>query len=487
MGRNWESPGWLSVGIFALIVAFYFGLVPLGQWQADEFDYFGRLRQAGVPAFITRMSWSPRPVAEPLYIIYGLLANSFHRPLAGVFLGLLWIGFLFCACFSAWTGGDKDRRLPALLTGLALAAAFLTSGPLFQVFYWPAGAVAYLPTLAATLLVFLQILDGRLSSSRGRTLCCFALLVAALSSEMGAMFAASFAIFEAITSLRRTGEHEGRIAWWLLPGVAGAGVLLWLATHRLPAAEAAFTVTSAALHSPLQSALAAAGRLALEVVGWSSGTKHASSVLLSLMSRLALAAGVALLWPKPQGPSQSERSSASRQIPIIGAALLAACFASLFASYLHFGAAGGERYETLRRCWIVLAYATLGAAFLAARFQKWRVRGNTVATLLLLAGVLLPWHVSPLAREYAAYGRVRDAVEQTFQSGYQPGSEMFYAVPPSGGVITPAVLGPGTYTATSQATEFNYAGYILTYFSKQTLVVSPLPPQADLPTAPPAP
>jgi hypothetical protein len=486
-----RPPGWLqrfATGLFAAVLAIYFGLVRLGQWQADEYDYFSRLREGAGQAFATRIRWSPRPLGELLYLVYGLVANRLRQPLTGWFLGLLWIGFLICACATAWGTGKSERRLSALLAGLALAAAFLTSGPLFQVFYWPAGAVAYLTTLAATLLLSLQIFYGRLSSSRGRWICGGCLLVAALSSEIGAILAVCFAGLQAAGLLFWRERRERAVTWWLLPGAAAVGVLLWAATHRLPVSESAFITTTTALHNPLQSAAVAGGQLVLEILGWSSGAKRASSAIVSLIARLALAAGVALLWPRPDHQSQSEPASHRHRLLMLGTAFLVACFASLFASYLHFGNAGGERYETLRRCWMVMAYVAVVTAFGAARLQSRQPRARQLAPALLLVGVLLPWHVSPLLREYAAYARVRQAIEQTFQSGYQQGSEQMVLVnPPPGGVITPAILAPRSYSRTSQAPEFNYAGYILTYFGKQVLVVPAAEPQRPKATAPPAP
>jgi len=466
---------WQAIAVVVFIVALYFGLVTLGQWQADEFNYFERLRHGIGQAYASRLQWSPRPLSEALYLGYGLLANCLGRPFAGGLLGLLWIEFLFCAGATALTSKSRENRLLVLLLGFGLAAAFLTSGPLFQVFYWPAGTLAYLPTLSATLLLFLQILDGQLSFSRGRTLCFVALLVAALSSEMGAMIASCCALLQSLAMLRgwdrNRREHE-RSAWWLVPGVVSGAVLFWLATHRLTADESAFTVSSPALHDPLRSATAAAKQLILEIAGCRNGTKRPLSAAVTVTARLALATSVALMWRTPRGESDSEPAEIRFQLLVLGASFLAACFASLFASYLHFGDAGGERYEILRRCWITMTYIALIVSLGAAPLQRWRT-GVALAPFLLVAAVLLPWHVSPLLREYVAYHRVRDAVESTFQSGYRvDGERMILVLPPSGGIITPAMLAPGTYSRGSQAGGFNYAGYILAYFGKQTLVVS---------------
>jgi hypothetical protein len=462
----------LSLGILSL----YLGLVALGQWQADEYDYFARLKTAVWPAFIQRLQWSPRPVGETLYLGYGLLANALRLPLSGWFLGALWAGFLLCTFATGLTIDKRDRRLPALMIGVAVAAACLTSGPVFQVFYWPAGAVAYLTTLSATLLVFLQVVDDRLASSRGRTLCCVALLAAALSSEMGALLAVCFAILQVLITMRGwTGakrDHQETI-WWLFPGVASLAVLLWVALHRLPVNEDAFTVQSGSLHHPLQSVISAVMRLALEVSGWSSGMKRPTSALINVIARLALGVGVAILYWSSHRESQDEKTLSRRYLLVLATTLVAACFLSLFASYLHFGYSGGERYETLRRCWLLMAYIAVIIWLRVGSARAWRANVKLASSLLML-GLVLPWHISPLMRQYAEYRPMRNAVEQTFQSGYAPGEQMTYVAPPTDGLITPATLAPGTYTRKAEAQGSAFADYILTYFGKRALVVTPV-------------
>jgi hypothetical protein len=469
-----SRPALTATGLLAGIFALYLALVPLGQWQPDEYDYFSRLRAGAGQAFLHRLRWSPRPIGETLYLAYGLVANHVRLSLSGWFLGFLWVVFLLCASATALSSGEKTRRLYVFMMGLAVATACITSGPVFQVFYWPAGAVAYLTTLSATLLVFLHALDGRLSSSRERTICCVALLVAALSSEMGALFVLCFALFQAVmrlsgwTDARREDE---RSSWWILPGAASAAVLLWIATHRLPVSETAFTVESASLHNPLQSALSASARLVAEAAGWTSGIKHPGSALLSVIAKVALGVGAAILLPTAQTGSAGKESRVRSELFVLAATILSACFLGLFASYLHFGYPGGERYETLRRCWILMAYIALAVALRADSLCPSRARLK-LGPVLLIAGVVLPWHVSPLARQYAEYAAARDAIKQTFQSGYQPGGRMVFVVPPTIGVITPATLAPGTYTRTSELAGLTHVDYILKYFGKQELLVT---------------
>lgn len=472
---------WLAVAIAAFVFALYFGLVPLGQWQADEYDYFGRLRQGVGQCFAIRLRWSPRPLGESVYLAYGLLANHFQRPLTAWFLGLLWAAFAVCACASAYAISDRQRRIWGLLLGLGLATAFLTSGPLFQVFYWPAGAVAYLPTLSATLLLFVQILYGRQWSRQGRLICCLCLLVAALSSEMGAMFTACFGLLQVANAWWFRGRQvEGtgkrRVGYWLSPGVIAGVVLLASAIHRLPVAESAFTVGSPQLHHPWSSSIAAGRSLALELVGLGSNPLHKWSAVPVVLSRLLIATGVGLLWASSRARHQHQDDGTRRQIIVITAAFLIASLASLFAAYLHFGSAAGERYETLRRCWILMTYAAI-AALIVQSGPNSRIsqrKASPVGPVLLIAGVLLSWHVSPLLRQYSSYSNMACTTGKNFESGLEPGAApMVFVLPPTHGVITPAELAPGVYTRSTQAAGYNYAGYMLDYFGKQSMVVIP--------------
>ena len=472
---------WLAVTIAAVVFALYFGLAPLGQWQADEYDYFGRLRQGVGQAFAVRLQWSPRPLGESLYLAYGLLANYFHRPLTGWFLGLLWVGFAVCACASACTTGNRRGRVSVLLLGLGLAASFLTSGPLFQVFYWPAGAVAYLPTLSATLLLFVQVLYGRQWSRRGWLICCPCLLVAALSSEMGAMFTASFALLQMANALwlRRPGaEHDGesRAGYWLIPGVIACAVLLAGALHRLPVSETAFSVASPQLHHTWASAVAAARSLALELVGLDSNTRHTWLAVPGVLSRLLIAIGVALLWARSRAERRQQDDRTRRQIIVIGAAFLIASLASLFASYLHFGSTAGERYETLRRCWILMTYAAIAVLIIQSQrkfavFEARRFPDRPRAAHCRYAGGLACVAVDApvlFLREHGLHDQPELRVGT--QTRCRAAGCRFAS---TNGAITPAELAPGVYSRTTQASGFNHAGYMLDYFEKQSMVVIP--------------
>jgi hypothetical protein len=81
--------------------------------------------------------------------------------------------------------------------------------------------------------------------------------------------------------------------------------------------------------------------------------------------------------------------------------------------------------------------------------------------------------VSPLVRQYSAYRNLACVTDTNFQSGLQPEATMVFVLPRPAGVITPAELAAGVYTRTTQSDSANYAGDILDYFGKQTLLVVP--------------
>lgn len=225
---------WAVASFLSTVVLLYLGLIGLGQWYADEYDDFAMLADHGWRAILTRIHWSPRPVSEFLFLTYGSLVNRLHDPLIVPFLAVLWAGFLIAGMLTClgirWNHPEEDFW-PDLLVALALMAFSVAYGPIMEVFYWPAGAAAYLPTLSATLLLFLQVVRGRLATSSGRGLCSACLLVAACSSETGASLVASYALILAIQSaiaIRRDRNTSGRRfpGWWLIPGVISVS-LAW--------------------------------------------------------------------------------------------------------------------------------------------------------------------------------------------------------------------------------------------------------------------
>jgi hypothetical protein len=478
---NTNTPGnWLSLAtlaILSLMVAAYAGLIPLGQWQSDEYEVFARLRQAFVPAMAERLHWSPRPLSESLFAIYGLLVNRLRHPLTGPFLTLLWATLFLAAFTPALTRQSPGRQnlQNDVLIGMGLLAAFLTARPIFEIFYWPAAAVAYLPTLAATLLLFLQALYGRLSTSHGHGLACFCLSVTALSSEMGAIFTLCFAALQLFHQRRHIASETGvgpRVLWWFFPAFFACAVVATVALQRMQTHEV--FRPSATLGHVVPSGIAAARTLALELLGFGGTVHRFSGGLVRLASKMLTAVGIAILWM--QARASRPQSPLSNQSPLLltSMALLSASYITIALSYFHFGEPLGERYETLRRCWNLLVLCALAVWLLNSTPMstlRMRVQAWKTAPLLLLAGVLLGWHPGSLIGEYSVYRQVAACVQQNFVSGFAADSrKIVFINPPNRGVITAATLPIGTYTPDGPLTPFNYAANILKYFGKDTLI-----------------
>lgn len=475
--RNTVVP-WLACALLGCVVLGYVGLIGLGQWQADEYDDFARLSQDGWSAYVQRLEWSPRPLSETIFYSNGWLVNHVHRQLIAPFLGMLWMGFLAAGLFTGLQSRLTDRDMPVwpgALVAISLMASFVAGGGLTEVFYWPAGAVAYLPTLSATLLLFLQVASGRLKDRNGRTLAFVCLLVAAGSSEMGAAFVLAFALVQVAQSAWPVAKgptpSAGRVPawWWMVPAVLSVIVMMAVGTTRLHVVEAPTVLTSDAVGHPLRSAWRAAGKLLQEVAGWRASADGREGLSGRLPAELMVAAGVGLCWWRVSRPDRETL----RQIVGIALALVLGALFTLAAAYLHFGAPTGERHETMRRCWIFMSFAALGMlAFSHSGMERWRHQAvASVAAPLLLGGAVVSlWHAKALIREYEAYVPVRRAIERNYESGWNTQStQMMYEVPPNRGVLAFADIKPGTYTSALPDTE--YPAYILRYFNKQVLVV----------------
>jgi hypothetical protein len=462
---------------FALIILAYFALVGIGQWQADEYADFAPSNHP-FTAFLDRLAWSPRPLSESLFAVYGRLTLELKHPLTAVFLGLLWIGFLVAGLARF---GDDDRTFrgrhelcEVRLTGLALIAVFLTGNRLTEVFYWPAGAVAYLPTLSASLFVFLYVAEGALDSPKGRFRCGLALGCAALSSETGAFFAASYAVVAIVFKVtRRVGRHNDAqelrpFAWVLLPGICGALVLITARLNRFRMSEPVPAELSATIGHPAASLAAALSHLASSTLG--PGQQQHGWIVFNLefLSLASLAAGISLYWTRIGRLPPWHR----RDIVCLASAFLFASLLTLIATYVHHGLAVGERHDVLVRCWVRLVAASAAIVVLgSSRLQRTRKHHllQACAPVCLIFGVVVLWHVTPLMREYRAYGAVYRAIQGNFNSGFASGGHTIeWLLPPNRGVITPATMEPGTYTP---ETLTDYPRYILAYFNKQAIVI----------------
>lgn len=469
---------WIACCFFAAVVLIQLGLVGLGQWLPDEYDDFGRLAREGWPFLWNRLKWSPRPLSELLFCAYGWVVNHVHRPLIGTFLGILWAGLIMAGQVTFWQNrrkvgeGDVSPDLPVALALLALLV--VGGGRTVWVFYWPAAAVAYLPTLAATMLLFLQVAGGRLSSPRGRAVCSACLIVAACASETGAIFVLCYGLVQAlhwgVIAFRERHKLAGTpFVWWLFPTAISVIPLLIVRLNRFHATEWPGVSAGPTKAHPLASLMASVQELTLEILGRSAHFPAWHGLGSRILPEILLALGVALCWSRFGRLSRE----VAGQIVAVVAALGLASLLSIAAANLHFGAVCCDQHEAVRRCWILMSVAGIGMLLPAwigqERWQRCAV-STPWAYVCLCAALLSLWPMRPVLQTYRMYSVVRKATERNFQAGFDAQKHMAFLLLPKTLIAQPQVA-PGNYAAQSEKPLDVQC--ILTFFKKSSMVALP--------------
>lgn len=428
-----------------LILLLHAMLLPEGHWQGDEyigaaFARDGHLRylwQARIAG------WSPRPFSEILFYAYVRVATILKQPVIVPFLALLW-AMLFASPLITW-----QRRKGAsvrILVGLATSCMFLLGQPVAEMFYWPAGAVAYLPTLAATSLALFLLADGRTASLSGGLALSASLAIGAASSESGTLAVVFLSVVLAIYAPSR-----GRALLMLLPLLV-AGFVLWtLAHHRMGAA-----VNQAAPVRHLLRSLRPVPRALL------------ADIVASWPSKLAFAVGLRWCWAAWTGSARPHPV-----LPAFAAALLAGAAATIAASYFQTGTLCCERHDSLRRDWIILALAAL--AIWSTRWPPRPELARWGAPAVLLACLL---GVAPRIDAFVSDFRLMRGIAAIDRGNWRAGRDaqmhsMVLRLPPPAAIAGPVVLPPGRYQEPAETAWFAHG--IMQFFGKESLII--LPPQ----------
>nr|WP_321986763.1 hypothetical protein [uncultured Lichenicoccus sp.] len=355
-----------AAAVMLAILGLHAALLPEAQWQGDDFICAAFAREYRL-AYLWNAriaGWSPRPLSETVFYLYGRLAASLQRPLTVPFLALLWT-----LLFASTLAGMRRWHWPRVLIGLAACCLFLLGHPVGQMFYWPAGAVAYVSTLAMSSLAVFLLIDGRFDTWPGTVAVSGALAACAACSEAGACLATLLAPSLAALRWRRAG-----MALILgLPGLGVAGFVFWeVAHHRMASSEAAGHLTL------LQSLRAALPDLCREAGAF-------------WPAKLAFLLGVR--WC-----AAGQRPDARALLACAIALPLAACITAA-AAWHQFGQGCCERHESLRQCWGVLMLSALGVASVRARPVGTRAAGFGPAALLLACLIGTAPRVPPILHD----------------------------------------------------------------------------------------
>ena len=434
----------LALGATLAVLCLHAALLPEGHWQGDEFFCAGYARE-GKLRFLwqTRITgWSPRPLSEVFYYVFCRAAAALRQPLTVPFLALLWAVLLAATLASARRSSTLSLRV---LIGLATLCMFLLGHPVAEMFYWPAGAVAYLTTLAATTLALFLIVDGRTGSRSGAFALSAALTACAASSESGAMAAAPLALGLALASPRRRSAPLP-----LLPPLLVTGFVFWtLAHHRLVSPEAV-------VHAPplrhLMQSLQPVPRVLLD------------DFRPAWPSRLLFLLGVRWCWsravPSPHAP---------QALAIFAAALMLGACATIGAGLFQFGVLCCQRHDTLRQDWVILALAALAVASTRwpARPALSRLGPPALATACLLG--LAP-RLGAIRDDFRLMHAISASNRANWRAGRDQSSQtMIFRLPPTAAVAGDQDIPAGHFT--EPAADAWYAHGMMHFFGKHSIAI----------------
>ena len=411
-------------------------MLPQGQWH-DEFYTFSFLRARGLRGALTRLvNWGPRPFSELLILIYWHAVRASGGPLMSGVLGaswaMMWAGLL--AALRPWRRPGRGARWAL---ALGLPALFLMAGPVAELWYWPVGALAYMPALGAAGYVTLVLAGPGATARRDWVWLAVALGVGAWSVEVGMFLAVVLAPLLAV-SLWRTDRRSAVIM--LVPLVAGLLVAAGLAHGRT--AQANEMVDAGTFHRIWPSLRAGWPVFAAGLTGWGDdGSPHLAGMrALAVRGLLLLGAwaGLRLAWPAP----------VSRvRLAMVIVALGSAALLSVVGAFYQFGVLCCERHEAYRQAIYLLMI--VAAAGLLPRAGQVLGRAGLAAPGLLAGAVLVacPGRVADLRAEYRL-AKVQEAADEAmFRSGADASSDTLdVLLAPPGPLLEGSHTMPGDYS-----------------------------------------
>jgi hypothetical protein len=454
----------VAFALLLALVAAYAALIGAADWRSDEYFILATYRAYGWPYLLTRViHWSPRPFSETVFFLYGLGVAAAGRPAIGALLGTLWAGL--AAGLLASGRWREPGRAARLLLALAVFAAILAGHEIAGVFFWPAGAVAYLPTLAGMALAVFVVSDARTGSASGEAALAGGLTLAAVSSEAGAIYAVAFAGLRLGARAMLGPRGPRALAWLVLPLLVGGGVLALLARGRAGTFEG-IGVASPLLHHPLRGLAPAAWDLLAEFAVPPAKGRHLG---LDLLAKALFVAGVWGCWM----PSRRAAPPAASDLLAAVLAPLVTAYGLLVTAYYEFGQVCCDRHATLRQALFVLALAALAVGLHRAVAPPLRLRA--AAPLLLAAAAAIPAALdgAALRHDFALAPAVVAARRANWGQGLAPGDAMAFHLPPPMRIVRGFQLPAGSYEA-GPDTPWPELG-IMRFFGKRTLTVLPPP------------
>jgi hypothetical protein len=431
----------------------YLGLTPLGVWH-DEYSTLGHVRDDGFALIKLRiLHWSPRPLSELFIYVYGLAVAKLNRPLVTSALLPCWALLIACTIIPS----VATRK--GLVASSALLVLFLLGHKVDEVFYWPIGALAYMPTLAAIACLLTIDFAGFSDTTTGRVVALVALVVAATSAEIGALFAAGYCVLAFIVSVA---TRDRLAAWWALPFAVSLGVLYLMLTGRAAQMGEVYGDRSI-VHEPVSAVLAAVRLFFGEVVGTDVPSDPLTTTLSILLSKVTFFFGTYFLFSRDPEASCSRRQWMRL---VLAVSLIGASFLILAAGFYQFGLSCCQRHATMRQCYILIAIGSL-ALFVA----RWRpIRAPSVGTLLLIVAILLPLRIAArdLASDYQNYRAIVAGRVDLWTAGLGPDSPMIVPLVQPARIAGGNVFAVKTYSAADKNID-TLSSWIMYFFRKTSI------------------
>jgi len=402
------SNGLVILLSIATVLAFA-GLVPLGTWQ-DEFVYLHNYHQQGLGFLADRLlHWSPRPLSETLIYFYAIAVYHFAQPLIGAFTGLFWLILIAAVMLPTWLG--KRGRLLSII----MLAMLLLGHPVTEFFYWPDGVAAYLPTLAAAAILLTLDWGGWSETRAGFFWTFVALIVAAASFEVGAIFTLVYVTLLAITRSIGSWQRGALLAVTALLSV----FLLYLQFIGRVSQGSEVIGDTAIAHHPLASMIAATERFPIELLKGDTLRHKYTGLAEGILIKALFFVGLYLAL-SAQPFSSSKRLQRMRLV--LAVALVGTAMLTMMAAFYNFGELCCERHDTLRQNYLLIALASIATLLAAHRPSRHYKFAMPVLLLALLIPMLV---VTPrLIAEYRDYAAIVNARNATWQSGRAVGPDM---------------------------------------------------------------
>lgn len=434
----------------ATIIAFA-GLIPLGPW-ADEFYTVAHIRDDGLRFVLDRLlGWSPRPFSELLVYSYGLAVIRWGRPLVTPALVPVWVAFWAIALLPSLL------RHRAVVPSLVLGCLLLVGHNVSEVFYWPIAAFAYMPTLAAGVLILTLNWVSLIDRPWSQAAVAAALIIAATSSEVGAMFSATFCILDGIAALVRRDKEK---AWLLMPLAVAGAVLFMLAHGRASYATEVFGNPDIA-HHPWKALQVGSKSFLTQLIGSDASNASNINFVISACSKILFFIGLCLSLPR-----LSSQLCLRRQWALMAhaGASTSAALLSLVAAFNQFGVDCCLRHGTMRQGYILLTIAALATTLTAWKQPR---DLSTAGNLMLLAAVALPLITTApkLFADYRHYMQFTETRAALWKSAAQDGQIIIIPQIEPGQIVGGYTVAPGHYSRAKPDTPL-LAQWILSFFGK---------------------